>query len=84
MNTVNQAFIIIIAYRPRRRRRRRRRRRKIPGIGRYPMGPTIRGLPEHRQSMELEIYKKLKLLRSPSKTLFECVWIPNFNSTPKF
>ena len=32
---VNQAFIIIIAYRPR-----RRRRRKIPGIGRYPMGPT--------------------------------------------
>ena len=36
---VNQAFIIVIAYRPRRRRR-RRRRRKIPGIGRYPMGPT--------------------------------------------
>ena len=35
---VNQAIIIIIAYRP--RRRRRRRRRKIPGIGRYPMGPT--------------------------------------------
>ena len=35
---VNQAFIIVIAYRP--RRRRRRRRRKIPGIGRYPMGPT--------------------------------------------
>ena len=28
---VNQAIIIIIAYRP---------RRKIPGIGRYPMGPT--------------------------------------------
>ena len=37
---VNQAFIIIIAYRP--RRRRRRRRRKIPGIGRYPMGPTMK------------------------------------------
>ena len=35
---VNQAFIIIIAYRPRRRRKRRRRR--IPGIGRYPIGPT--------------------------------------------
>ena len=33
---VNQAFIIIIAYRP------TRRRRKIPGIGRYPMGPTKR------------------------------------------
>ena len=33
MNTVNQAFIIIIAYRL-------RRRRKKPGIGRYPMGPT--------------------------------------------
>ena len=32
---VNQAFIIIIAYRP--------RRRKIPGIGRYPMGPTKKG-----------------------------------------
>ena len=31
---VNQAFMIIIAYRP-------RRRRKIPGIGRYPMGPTM-------------------------------------------
>ena len=32
-----------IAYwrrRRRNRRRRRRRRRKIPGIGRYPMGPT--------------------------------------------
>ena len=37
LNMVNQAFIIVIAYRP---RRRRRRRRKIPGIGRYPMGPT--------------------------------------------
>ena len=36
LNMVNQAFIIVIAYRPR-----RRRRRKIPGIGRYPMGPTI-------------------------------------------
>ena len=34
LNMVNQAFIIVIAYRP------RRRRRKIPGIGRYPMGPT--------------------------------------------
>ena len=32
LNMVNQAFIIVIAYRP--------RRRKIPGIGRYPMGPT--------------------------------------------
>ena len=41
LNMVKQAFIIVIAYRPRRRRRRRRRRRKIPGIGRYPMGPTI-------------------------------------------
>ena len=39
---INQAIIIIIAYWPRRRRRRRRRRRKIPGIGRYPMGPTIK------------------------------------------
>ena len=37
LNMVNQAFIIVIAYRP------RRRRRKIPGIGRYPMGPTIMG-----------------------------------------
>ena len=37
LNMVNQAFIIVIAYRP---RRRRRRRRKIPGIGRYPMGLT--------------------------------------------
>ena len=36
LNMVNQAFIIVIAYWP----RRRRRRRKIPGIGRYPMGPT--------------------------------------------
>ena len=35
LNMVNQAFIIVIAYWP------RRRRRKIPGIGRYPMGPTI-------------------------------------------
>ena len=34
---VNQAIIIIIAYWP-------RRRRKIPGIGRYPMGPTKRAL----------------------------------------
>ena len=37
LNMVNQAFIIVIAYRPR-----RRRRRKIPGIGRYPMGPTMK------------------------------------------
>ena len=36
LNMVNQAFIIVIAYWP------RRRRRKIPGIGRYPMGPTMR------------------------------------------
>ena len=35
---INQAIIIIIAYWP---RRRRRRRRKIPGIGRFPMGPTM-------------------------------------------
>ena len=40
---VNQAFIIIIAYRPRRRRRRRR----IPGIGRYPMGPTNKDKVRH-------------------------------------
>ena len=40
LNMINQAIIIIIAYWPRRRRRRRRRRRKIPGIGRYLMGPT--------------------------------------------
>ena len=33
----------------------------------------LNGLPEHRQSMGLEIYKKLKLLRSPSKTQRECV-----------
>ena len=39
---INQAIIIIIAYWP--RRRRRRRRRKIPGIGRYPMGPTKKKL----------------------------------------
>ena len=37
---VNQAFRIKSLTGPRRRRR-RRRRRKIPGIGRYPMGPTI-------------------------------------------
>ena len=43
LNMVKQAFIIVIAYRP---RRRRRRRRKIPGIGRYPMGPTINKINE--------------------------------------
>ena len=43
----------------------------------------VRGLPKHRQSTELEIYKKLKLLRSPSKTLFECEGTPNFDSTHK-
>ena len=38
---VNQAVRNKIAYWPRRGRR-RRVRRKIPGIGRYPMGPTRR------------------------------------------
>ena len=36
---VNQAVRNKIAYWP---RRGRRRRRKIPGLGRYPMGPTRR------------------------------------------
>ena len=46
LNMVNQALRMKIAYWPRRRRRkRRRRRRKIPGIGRYPMGPTINLFP---------------------------------------
>ena len=48
LNMVNQAFIIVIAYRP---RRRRRRRRKIPGIGRYPMGPTMIN-PVHQTARE--------------------------------
>ena len=39
---VNQAFRIKSLTGP---RKRRRRRRKIPGIGRYPMGPTIKFLP---------------------------------------
>ena len=57
---VNQAFIIVIAYRP--RRRRRRRRRKIPGIGRYPMGPTIKTLNYYKTILAFWITRK----KSPS------------------
>ena len=50
---VNGEFIIIIAYWP------RRRRRRIPGIGRYPMGPTNR------------FQKPASKGGQPSSTLFE-------------
>ena len=35
---VNQAFRIKIAYRS----SKKKEKKKIPGIGRYPMGPTIK------------------------------------------
>ena len=38
MNMVNQAFRIKIAYRS---EEENEKEKKIPGIGRYPMGPTI-------------------------------------------
>ena len=37
MNMVTQAFRIEIAYRS----KEKEKEKKIPGIGRYPMGPTI-------------------------------------------
>ena len=43
LNMVNQAFIIVIAYRPRfkkEKKEEKEEKKKIPGIGRYPMGPT--------------------------------------------
>ena len=36
---VNQAFRIKIAYRS---KKEKKKEEKIPGIGRYPMGPTIK------------------------------------------
>ena len=38
---VNQAFRIKIAYRSKEAKRKKKEEKKIPGIGRYPMGPTI-------------------------------------------
>ena len=35
---VNQAFRIKIAYRS---KEKKEKKKKIPGIGRYPMGPTM-------------------------------------------
>ena len=38
---VNQAFRIKIAYRSEKEKEKGEEKKKIPGIGRYPMGPTI-------------------------------------------
>ena len=40
MNIVNQAFRIKIAYRSEKEKE-KKKKEKMPGIGRYPMGPTI-------------------------------------------
>ena len=41
---VNQAFRIKIAYRSEKEKKEEKEKeKKIPGIGRYPMGPTKRG-----------------------------------------
>ena len=77
MNTVNQAFIIIIAYRPR-----RRRRRKIPGIGRYPMGPTNRSF--HLRCPFVKKYNKHILLLRHSKTMSQCVDLVGTFLVPSF
>ena len=37
---VNQAFRIKIAYRSEKEKEKKKEEKKIPGIGRYPMGPT--------------------------------------------
>ena len=43
MNMVNQAFRIKIAYQSQEKGKKKKKKKeeKIPGIGRYPMGPTI-------------------------------------------
>ena len=41
MNMVNQAFRIKIAYQSKEEEEEKEKEKKIPGIGRYPMGPTI-------------------------------------------
>ena len=38
---VNQAFRIKIAYRSEKEEKKVKKKEKIPGIGRYPMGPTM-------------------------------------------
>ena len=38
---VNQAFRIKIAYRSEKEKEKKKEEKKIPGIGRYPMGPTM-------------------------------------------
>ena len=38
---VNQAFRIKIAYRSKEEKEEEEKEEKIPGIGRYPMGPTM-------------------------------------------
>ena len=37
---VNQAFRIKIAYQSKKEQKEKEKKKKIPGIGRYPMGPT--------------------------------------------
>ena len=39
---VNQAFRIKIAYRSKEEEKKEKEEKKIPGIGRYPMGPTTK------------------------------------------
>ena len=47
---VNQAFRIKIAYRSKKEEEEEKKKeKKIPGIGRYPMGPTIRWITEGGQ-----------------------------------
>ena len=64
LNMVNQAFIIVIAYWP-------RRRREIPGIGRYPMGPTIMLI----VSVQLCFFFKKGRLESTAVKIFRWILI---------
>ena len=48
---VNQAFRIKIAYRSKKEKKKEKEKEKekIPGIGRYPMGPTKRSENSHQE-----------------------------------
>ena len=51
---VNQAFRIKIAYRFKKEKK-KKKKLKIPGIGRYPMGPTITDNDVHTYWIHLTI-----------------------------
>ena len=78
MNITNQAFRIKIAYwskKEKKEKEKKEKEEKIPGIGRYPMGPTINMLSYVFQGVQLsvEISGFASFNTNPSMTDFCCI-----------